>query len=134
MYMQNSVYHVILRTSALTLALVLLFVSGVISPVTKELSNNTRLYLANTIGMNAAVLPNEFNMLNAQLTERAKELEQREVAVTLKEQKSAAFDISTFTLSVLLFVVLVLLILNYILDFLRARQEKNPYIQNEKMA
>jgi hypothetical protein len=132
--MMNSVYHIVLRTSALTLALVLLFVSGVISPVTQELSVNTRLYLANTIGMNAAVLPNEYNTLNAQLQTRAQELEQREIAVALKEKKSETFDISTFTLSIILFVMLILLVLNYVLDFLRVQSKRTMTIQNEKMA
>jgi hypothetical protein len=112
----------------------LLFVSGVISPVTQELSVNTRLYLANTIGMNAAVLPNEYNTLNTQLQTRAQELEQREIAVALKEKKSATFDISTFTLSIILFVMLILLVLNYVLDFLRVQSKKTMTIQNEKMA
>ena len=130
----KSVYHVFLRTSALTIALVLLFVSGVISPITKEISGNTRLYLANTISMQASVQTNEFNTLNKQLTDRTLELEAREVAVTLKEQKNEMFDISTFTLSIILFVVLVLLILNYVLDYMRSRDKKMRYVQNEKMA
>jgi hypothetical protein len=132
--MNTTVYHVLLRTSALTLALVLLFVSGIVSPITKEIAGNTQAYLATAIGMNAAVLPNEYNTLNAQLQERANELTSREVAVSLKEQRGANSDMSTFVLSTLLFVVLVLLILNYVLDYLRAREKKVNYVQNEKMA
>ena len=132
--MPKSVYHIVLRTSALTLALVLLFVSGVISPITKEISSNTGVYLANTIGMNASVLPNEYNTLNSELQKQAEVLNQREIALSLKEQKSERFSVSTFTLSIVLFIVLVLLVLNYALDFMRSRERKFIYKQNETMA
>ena len=132
--MNTNVYHILLRTSALTLALVLLFVSGLVSPITKEISSDTGIYLATAIGMNASVLPNEYNSLNAQLEERASELASREIAVSLKEQQRTTSEISTFVLSAILFVILVLLILNYVLDYLRAREKKMNYIQNEKMA
>ena len=105
----DSMYHILLRTMALTLALVLLFVSGVLSPVTKRISDDTGAYLANAIGMNASILPNEINTLSAQLEQKTQELNQREIEVTLKEQVADTGDVSTFVLSVLLFVLLVLL-------------------------
>ena len=120
--MKDSLYHKLLRVSALTIALVLLFVSGIVSSATKDLSTNTGLYLANAIGIQAAVAPNEFNTLSAQLLERDSEIQQREIAVSLKEANQTRSDRATFVLSVLLFVLLMLIILNYILDFIRSRK------------
>jgi predicted PurR-regulated permease PerM len=132
--MQDTVYHTLLRISALTLALVLLFVSGVVSPVTSMISHNTGVYLANTIGMNAAVLPNEFNTLNSELEEKKKSLEAREIAVSLKEQETQTSETTNFLLSAMLFALLVLIVTNYVLDYLRAhpRQLINP-MRNEKV-
>jgi hypothetical protein len=134
--MQNSVYHICLRTSALTIAIALLFVSGVISPVTKQISQDTNLYLANTIGMHASVLPTELNSISAELEARNKELNAREIAVSLKESESGSnsADVTTFVLSALLFVLLMLIVLNYVLDYLRAKERLIVTMQNEKVA
>jgi hypothetical protein len=131
--MQESLYHVFLRTSALTLALVLLFVSGIISPFTKELATDTSVYLASAIGINAAVMPTEINTLSAQLQQRDLELTQREIAVSLKEEKGNP-DMTTFVLSVVLFLLLVLIVLNYVLDFMRTRSLRNVGQPYEKAA
>lgn len=122
MRMTESLYHKLLRVSGLTLALVLLFVSGIFSPVTKELSQNTGSYIATAVGINAAVLPNEVNTLSAQLIDRQKELDAREIAVQLKESEVQTADTSSFIISVILFIILVLIVLNYVLDFMRGRQ------------
>jgi len=127
--MANSLYHKFLRISALTLALVLLFVSGVFSPVTKQLSSGAGSYVATAIGMNAAVLPNEVNTLSAQLVQREQELQQREIAVDLKESAPSTSDMGTYILSVLLFILLVLIVLNYVLDYIRARQSFSTQVQ-----
>lgn len=120
--MKDSVYHSLLRISALTLSLVLLFVSGIFSESTKELSLDTGSYLATAIGMNASVMPTEINTLAAQLLERDKEIQSREIAVSLKEANQNKSDTATFVLSVLLFILLLLIILNYILDYIRTRK------------
>ena len=131
--MQYSVYHIFLRISALTTAIVLLFVSGVVVSGTKDLASNTQLYLANAIGIQAQVPANEVNTLSAELLKRDAEISQREIAVTLKESKQDTSDISTFILSVLLFVLLVLIILNYVLDFIRNRKVVIPSQQYEQV-
>ncbi len=130
--MKHSMYHATLRISALTLALVLLFTSGIFSPVTKQLTQDTSNYLATAIGMNAAVLPNEFNTLNTQLEESDKEITQREIAVSLKEQSNP--DVATFILSAVLFILLVLILLNYALDYMRSRKRVTNTLQNEQGA
>ena len=119
--MTDTLYHIFLRISALTLAIALLFVSGVLSPITKELSKSTGTYVATAIGMNAAVLPSEVNTLSAQLVERERELTQREIAVQMQENAPANTDVATYVMSLLLFVLLVLILLNYVLDFMRAK-------------
>ncbi len=122
MYMSDSLYHKFLRVSALSLALVLLFVSGLFSPVTHELSLNTGSYLATAIGINASVLPTDVNTLSAQLVQRQQELDAREIEVSLKESSAHSGDTSTFILSIILFIILVLIVLNYVLDFTRGRR------------
>lgn len=115
-------YHKLLRISALTLAFVLLFVSGILSPITRELSSETGSYLATAIGVQASVPQNDVNGLTAQLAQRDKELTQREIAVNLKEQKASNSDMPIFILSILLFVLLVLIVANYLLDYIRMRK------------
>jgi hypothetical protein len=128
--MNNSTYHILLRVSSLTLALVLLFDSGLLSPISKELSHNTQLYLANAVGVNATVSPTELNSLTAKITARERDLDSREAAISereieigLSDGSSAVGDqFSTYLLSVILFILLVLIILNYTLDFARIRR------------
>lgn len=132
--MKDSLYHKLLRTSALSLALTLLFVSGVLLPVTRQLSENTGAYLATVVGINASVLPNEVNTLSAKLVERDNELTQREIAINLKESKQEMGDITTLIMSALLFLLLVLMILNYVLDFVRSRKMAKIIVQNEQAA
>ena len=127
--MRHTAYHALLRISSLTLALVLLFESGLISPLTQDLSHQAGRHVASVIGINAAVQPTELNTLTAQLTERERALTEREIAVGLKEQGDDSSDISTYILSVLLFILLVLIILNYALDYVR-----NKKVQYEQTA
>jgi len=132
--MKDSVYHKLLRISALSLALTLLFVSGILSPITRELSNNTGAYLATVVGINASVLPNEVNTLSAKLVERDNELTQREIAINLKESKQQFGDMTTFIMSSILFILLVLMILNYVLDYIRNKKITQVISQNEQTA
>ncbi len=125
--MQDSMYHIVLRTSALTLALILLFVSGVLSPVTKQLTTETERYLASAVGMYASVEPNEFNQITAALTARESDLNVREAALRERElstglSDTVSADYTTYILSVILFILLVLIVLNYVLDFIRANR------------
>ena len=122
--MTETLYHKLLRIAALTLCLVLVFVSGIAAPITKELSRGASTYVATAIGMNAAVLPTEVNSLSAQLQAREQELNQREIAVELKESAVSQSDMATYILSILLFILLVLIVLNYVLDHLRSRQQE----------
>lgn len=127
--MKDSMYHIVLRTAALTLALLLVFDSGLLSKVTADISQETQLYLANAIGMYAAVESTELNQYTAELTardrvltQREQELSEREIAVGLVESGEAQ-DYSTYIISLLLFIILVLIVLNYVLDYVRAKEE-----------
>ena len=138
--MQDSAYHSLLRIAGMTLALILLFDSGLLSPVTQEVSQETQKYLASAIGMYAGVEPTELNQLTAELsqrdrllTERENNVSAREIAVDLDGQGSGSVDYSSYILSLLLFVVLVLIILNYVFDYIRYRQLVNQKT-NEQMA
>ncbi len=127
-FVQFSNYHRILRVSLVVCALMLVFDSGLISDSTARLSNGTQNYLANAVGMTASVAPTELNQFTAQLTEREQELSSREAA--LREREIAVGlndggqnnDYSTYLLASILFILLVLVILNYVLDYLRSKE------------
>ena len=118
-------YHRILRVALLVVAFVLLFDSGFVMPITKILSDNAMNYLANSAGVFAQVEPNELNMLTKELTERQQELDRREAS--LREIESRDFsganepDHSTYILSSILFVLTLLITVNYVLDWKRVR-------------
>ncbi len=127
-FVQFSNYHRILRVSLVVCALMLVFDSGLISDSTARLSNGTQNYLANAVGMTASVAPTELNQFTAQLTEREQELSSREAALREREiavglnEGGHANDYSTYLLASILFILLVLVILNYVLDYLRSKE------------
>lgn len=132
-YLQESYYHSWLRILAAVFALVLLFDSGVLFPSTQRLSQNTQFYLANSVGVSAGVEQTELSMLTAELTEQKQSLAEREAAVAEREiaiQKNsgavstAAVPVSTYILSTILFILLVLIVLNYGLDYVRYQRER----------
>lgn len=130
--MKVSRYHKFLRTSLIIVLGVLLFDGGFIFPVTKQLSRVTTTYLA-SVGaeMYVSVPENEFNTLTAQISEQQKLLDAREKAIQEREIASRPFgadsqtNYSTFILSAILFVLTVLIVINYIMDWVRVR--KNVY-------
>ena len=121
--LQQSLYHSFLRIAALLFALVLLFDSGLVLPVTKQLSTNAGLHIASVVGVTVGVAPNEVNQLTSRITELETELAAKErlIAVSVQKNENNNFDTSTFILSVILFILLTLIILNYILDYQRSK-------------
>ena len=121
-------YHKFLRVSATVCAFVLVFDSGIFLPVTKQISNHTLLYVANVgTGMFASVPPNEINSISAQLAEQKRLLDERETALGEREIKSRQFDASApdysvYILSAILFILTLLIIINYILDWNRFKK------------
>jgi len=126
--MEVSRYHSFLRISVLTTALVLLFDSGFVLPVTKQLSDITIAHVA-SVGSSvfASVPPNEINMLSAQIAEKQRELDARESALREREIASRGYgnesntDYSTYVISTILFILTVLLVLNYAMDWARLK-------------
>jgi hypothetical protein len=131
---RNSVYHKVLRVGMLVTALVLVFQSGIISNSTRILSSNTTQYLANSVGAHVAVEPTELNTLTAEITAQKLALEQRESAIREREIEiglepgEAKLARETYILAALLSVLLALIILNYILDYLRTRESVKQQI------
>ncbi len=134
--MHVSRYHKFLRTSALLVAFLLLFESGSVLPVTEHVADETMLYVASVgSGMFASVPPNEINELSAQLAEQQRLLDAREAALREREIKAREYDTegkdyTTYILSVILFLLTVLIVFNYALDWRRSKlivYEKQAY-------
>ncbi len=121
----ESRYHKFLRVSQFLVAVVLIFDSGFLLPLTKELSNGTINYLANTIGIGASVAPNELNVITAELTAREQAINAREAALAEREIAARDFgdetDLSVYILSAILLILTILIVLNYAMDFIRVR-------------
>lgn len=122
--LEHSLYHSALRISVLVFTSVLIFDSGLVLEETKLFSTSTQQYLANVVGVKASVEPTEMNQLTAKITELEGELEEKErlIAVSIKDNSVGSVDKSTLILSVIVGILLVLIILNYILDFIRMRK------------
>jgi hypothetical protein len=125
-----STYHSLLRIASLVVALLLVFESGLMSDTTARLADNTELYLANAVGVSVGVAPTELNQITAALTARERDLTERELAVAEREiavnlnTSDSSRDAGTFILATILFILLVLIILNYALDYVRARERR----------
>ena len=113
-------YHSSLRVSLVVVALALVFDGGFLIPLSKELSDNTIDYLANSVGIYAQVSPNEINEITAELSARERALEEREIAAREFNTKEEN-DYSVYILSTILFILTVLIILNYAMDWIRVR-------------
>jgi hypothetical protein len=128
--MEFTTYHKILRVSLAVMTCVLVFQSGVFSDVTPGLTTETARYMANAVGVTVGVAPTELNTITADLTKREtalaareKALQDREISIGLNGENDGLSQTTvTFLLATVLFILLVLVILNYILDFVRARR------------
>jgi hypothetical protein len=128
-----STYHSLLRIALCVCALVLVFDSGLISNVTADLSSSAQDYVATAVGVKVGVAPNDVNVLTARITELEEELatQEREIKVNAGDGDIISdIDMSTFVLSIILFILLVLIVLNYALDYLRleATQRKGSTV------
>jgi hypothetical protein len=125
---QSTMYHRVLRTSVVVAALLLIFESGIVSQSTLLLSVNTHQYLAQAVGMSASVEPTELNSITAELTKQRLLLDNREAALKEREIEVGLRESGTtnttaiYVLSVIVFILLLLIITNYILDYLRVRE------------
>lgn len=126
----TTLYHRVLRVASVVIAFVLVFQSGLFSDTTAQLSHTTESYLANAIGMNAKVEPTELNEMTAQLTAQKTLLDQREAGLREREIQiefgGRDSSYTTYVLASILFILLVLILLNYALDYIRYRDSKGP--------
>lgn len=133
--LENTLYHSFLRIAICVLAIALVFDSGLLFKSTALISDQTQNYLATAVGVKVAVAPNEINQLTGRITELETALaKERLISVKVGNNSAAAPDYSTLILSTLLFIMLVLIVLNYALDYLRARPNKNNYDKNASPA
>ena len=128
--MESTNYHRVLRVASVVFAIALVFESGLISESTATISRGTHSYLANAVGASASVEPTELNKYTAQLTSRDRELDAREAALNEREidigltSGSGGNETATYVLSSILFVLQLLILLNYVLDYLRIKEER----------
>lgn len=127
--LEKSLYHSFLRVAVSVVAFVLVFDSGLILKSTALMSDFTQAHLANVVGVTVGVEPNEVNQLTARITELETEVAAKErlIAVNLRDNADSGVDWSTFILSAILFILLVLILLNYFLDYRRGRNNVVRY-------
>jgi hypothetical protein len=127
---KHSKYHKVLRVSAVVCTMMLLFESGLVHDSTRQLSIGTHEYLANAVGATASIDPTELNSLTAELTAQKLALQQRETSLREREIEigllpgESANQKTTYILAGVLFLLLILIVLNYTLDYLRLREMK----------
>ena len=123
--MKNSLYHSFLKIAVCVFAFVLVFDGGLALPATESMSSLTQQHLASVVGVTLGVAPNDVNVLTTRITELETELEAKErlIAVNLQNTNSdGGLDVSTFVLSIIVFILLVLIVLNYALDYIRQKK------------
>jgi hypothetical protein len=125
--LENTLYHSFLRIAICVFAVALIFDSGILLDSTAKISSQAQKQMASAVGVKVGVAPNEVNQLTGRITELERDLalKEREIAVNTSGGAAPA-NTSTFILSALLFIMLVLIVLNYALDYLRARPEVTP--------
>jgi len=131
--LEHSLYHSFLKIALVVFAFVLVFDSGLALPATERLSSLTQQHLASVVGVTVGVAPNELNQLTARITELETELQAKErlIAINLRDNTTeGGLDVSTFILSIILFILLVLIVLNYALDYLRLKEAAPQYESN----
>ena len=134
MSLRKSNYHRALRILVSVFFFFLVFESGIVNETTRKLSVETHSYLASVIGMSASVQPTELNQYTAELSAWERELEAREASIAEREIKvdlsksPGNNDTSTYILASILFILLVLILLNYTLDYLRAKERQLPEV------
>jgi hypothetical protein len=120
--LEHSWYHKILRVTVVLLAVIVSFKSGLFSDTTKRLAVHTEWYLANAVAVQVGVAETDVNRLTGRITQLETELSnQSERSLNIGLAAGGTTDRSTFILSGILFIMLVLIVLNYALDYARTR-------------
>jgi len=133
---QSMLYRSLLRVSLVVTALMLVFQAGLIDQRTSALYLESGQYMSAMVGMSASVAPTEQNLFTAELTrqqtllaEREQEIAEREIELGLQAGAPTANTTTTYILASILFVQLLLIVLNYALDYLRSKERRNQAVQ-----
>lgn len=126
--LEHSAYHKVLRVFALVMTAVLLFQGGVLSSTTAQLATMTQEYLAAAVGVSVGVPPNELNTLTSRIAEletqvgyKDAQLRERELALGLSSRNGDSYT-TTLILASIQFILLLLIVVNYTLDYFRVRK------------
>jgi hypothetical protein len=132
---QSLLYRSLLRVSVVVTAIVLLFQSGLVDDRTTVVFLDTTENLQAMVGLSVSVAPTEINSFTAELTKRQQLLNAREETIASRENELGLTggsaqnntETTTYILAAILLIQLILLILNYLLDYVRSRENQvNP--------
>lgn len=128
---QSLLYRSILRVFTVVTAFVLVFQSGLFDERTAIVfSQASDSLYASAVGASASVRPTEISLITAELTKQKQLLASREEVIAEREielglaQGSTQSETETVTylLAAILLIQLILLVLNYALDYLRSKE------------
>ena len=130
---QSLLYRSVLRVSVVVTAFLLVFQSGMFDERTAVVFSEAAdgLY-ATVVGASASVRPTEINQITAELSKQQQLLTAREETVTAREielgltqgSSNSNDQTTTYLLAAILLIQLILLVLNYFLDYLRSKERQ----------
>ncbi len=132
---QSLLYRSLLRVSVVVTAIVLLFQSGLVDDRTTVVFLDATENLQAMVGLSMSVAPTEITLFTAELTKRQQLLNAREETIASRENELGLTggstqnntETTTYILAAILLIQLILLILNYLLDYVRSRENQvNP--------
>lgn len=121
-------YRSFLRISIVVVAFLVVLESGLLFPITRHMSLDVYEYLGSVGSSVRATVPeNELNILTAQISARERELDERERLLAEREIAARNFgadepSYTLYSMSVILFVLSTLMIMNFYLDWKRTRR------------
>jgi membrane-associated HD superfamily phosphohydrolase len=130
---QSLLYRSALRVSAVVTAFILVFQSGLVDDRTAVVfTEATGSLYATVVGASASVRTTEVNQITAELTKQQQLLASREELITEREielglaqgSTQSSNQTTTYLLAAILLIQLILLMLNYVLDYLRSKERK----------
>lgn len=130
--LEHSPYHKTLRVLSVVMVCVLMFQSGLYSKTTAQLSVVTGNYLTAAVGVSVGVPENDVNVLTKKIAEletqvgaKDAQLRERELSLGLNSQENTGTRV-TLILAGIQLVLLILIVVNYALDYLRGRRRYVP--------
>ncbi len=127
----DSLYHRSLRVSAVLIATLLVFDTGLFLPNTAKLAVFVHSQMASVVNINASVEETDISRMTSELTRQKTVLDQkeREIDARARDTTNSSVVWSNYILSAILLLLLMLITLNYVLDYIRARKRQSSYAQ-----